>query len=104
MKFFPANKQERWMLLIFPFKTYVVLAPVFFFVWDTATEGYRFRGARETAATIIAFGDIFCLFIFVVAGLILLVARWRNVTITTFLVALATFIMLIFWLPMCATA
>jgi len=102
MNFFPTSRRDRWLLLLFPFKAYVFVAPIWFYIWNELTTALRIRGAYEAAAAAIAFGYIGCLLTFLFAGPILFWIGWRKNAFTCPIYALATFMILLKWLPMCA--
>jgi hypothetical protein len=104
MNIFPTSIRERWLLLLFPFKAYVFIAPILFFIWDKMTAGHQFRGAYEIAFTTLVFGFIGCLLAFICAGPILFWIGWRRYAFTCAIYAVVTFIILLMWLPMLAQA
>ncbi len=55
-------------LVFFPFKVYVVLAPVGLWIWREATAGERLRGALTEATGRIAFGYLLCTMVFLLAA------------------------------------
>jgi hypothetical protein len=104
MNVIPHTRQEWFRFLLFPFKAFVVTSPIFLFVWIAVTEGYRVRGSRAEAAVPVGLGLILCVPIFVLVGLIQLIARRRDSAVTSFGFALAAFLLLYLWvLPMCVT-
>lgn len=103
MRALPSNRREWLAFLLFPFKAYVVIAPIFFFVWDAATAGHRMRGVRAHVAAGIGSGYLICLLVFAITALIQVIARRRDAALTSFLFAVAIVVILYFWLPMCAT-
>ncbi len=104
MNFLPTTARDRWLLLLFPFKAYVFVAPIFFSIWNDLTAEHRIRGEYETTATTIAFGFIGCLLTFIFAGPILFWIGWRKNAFTCAIYAVAIFMILLKWLPMCAQA
>lgn len=104
MKIFPATSRERWSLLLFPFRAYIVVGPLFFFFWDLATSGHRFRTDYCAVANLILSGFICCLFVFTAAGLVLFFARRRADAITNFAFALLVFTIFLLWSPMGASS
>src|SRR6266545_2617211 len=104
MNVIPRMRQEWFRFLLFPFKAFVVTAPIVLFVWLAVTKGHRVRGARAEAALPVALGLILCIAIFLLVGLIQLIVRRRDAARTSFSFALAAFLVLYLWvLPMCAT-
>lgn len=69
MNFLPANARDRSLLLLFPFKAYVLEAPVCYTIWELATSGHRIRGAREEATGIVSVGYAVCFLIFAMAAI-----------------------------------
>jgi hypothetical protein len=104
MKIFPATSKERWGLLLFPFRAYIVVGPLFFFFWDLGTSGHRMRGAYAATATVIGFGFLGCLVAFITAGLVLFFSGRRSSAITNFALAILVFVILFLWSPICASS
>ena len=75
MKIFPRKDPGWWDVVFLPFRMYVVLAPVAFFVWDSATTGFRVRGAWEGAAGTLGVGYIVCFLVLLVGGLFVWAVR-----------------------------
>ena len=90
MRIFPTTSNERWALLLLPFKAYILIAPVCFVVWELATSERRFRGAREVAMAIVATGYGVCFLALVILGLLFCFLRKIDVAAGAFIfVALA---------------
>jgi hypothetical protein len=68
----------RLELSLFPFKVYMVLAPVALFFWRQATSGERVLGALAEAAQRILFGYLLCVFVFLLAAMTCFIIRWRD--------------------------
>jgi hypothetical protein len=92
MKIFPTTSDERWHLLLFLFKAYVLIAPICFLVWDLATSERRFRGAREEAMGIVAMGYGICFLIFVIMGLFFCFLRKIDFAADAFLFGILVFL------------
>ena len=102
MNFFPTNSRDRWLLLLFPFKAYVFLAPAFFAVWNHATYGNRFRTDYSAAAGVIALGYFGCVLAFACACIILFLIKWQKDAFTAVFFAFLSFIISLLYLPMSA--
>jgi K+-sensing histidine kinase KdpD len=92
MNFFPTSARERRLLLLFPFKTYVFVAPVCYMVWELATSGHRIRGGREEAMGIVAFGYMVCFLVFVITGLFGIFLRHPNTAMSAAMLAFLAFL------------
>lgn len=104
MHVIPHTRQEWFRFLLFPFRAFVVVAPICLFIWLAVTEGHRGRGARTEAAFPVALGLILCIGVFLVAALIQLVTRRRDAALLSFGFAGAAFLILYFYvLPMSAS-
>jgi hypothetical protein len=66
MRVSPSTRKECFKLILFPFKVYVVLAPVGLVVWQIANEGNRVRGALMEAEGRIALGYFICFLTFII--------------------------------------
>ena len=104
MRFTPDTRQGWFRFLLFPFKAYVIIAPISLMLCRGSTEGRRFRGATAEAAFPIALGLTLCVIVFVIAAIIQLIARRPRVALDSFVFAVATSLLLLEVLPMCATA
>jgi hypothetical protein len=103
MRIFPRTGQEWLSFLLFPFRAYVVVAPMCLLVWLSVTQGDLIRGGRAEAALPVALGLMICLAVFVLAALIQFIARRRDAALASFWFALAAFLLLYaLVLPMCA--
>jgi uncharacterized membrane protein len=99
----PANRESWFGLLLFPFKAFVVIGPVCFWIW-LAVNGPA-RGARTEAGGAVVVGLVVCIPVFIVAALIQVIARRRHAALVSLGFALAAFLILWFWaLPMSATS
>ena len=56
MRIFRRTRQEWLSFLLFPFRAYVVAAPMCLFVWLSVTQEDRIRGGRAEAALPVALG------------------------------------------------
>jgi hypothetical protein len=88
MNICPTNSPERWLLLIFPFRAYVFLAPICFAVWEMGTTDHRFRGAWADAVGIIVLGYEICFLVFAVAALLFLILRKSDLVLVAGVFAL----------------
>jgi cbb3-type cytochrome oxidase subunit 1 len=103
MHIIPHTRQEWGRFILFPFRAFVVVAPICLLIWLGATEGHRIRGARAEAAFPVALGLILCVHVFLVAALIQLMARRREAAFLSFAFGFAAFLVMYLLLPMCAT-
>jgi hypothetical protein len=104
MRVIPHTRQEWFRSILFPFRAYVVVAPICLLIWLAVTEGHRIRGARAEAAFPVALGLMLCVAVLLVTALIQLIARSRDAALASFGFAIVAFLILYSWvLPMCAT-
>ena len=103
MHLIPHTRQEWLRLLVFPFRAFVLVAPAGLFIWLSATEGHRIRGARGEAALPVALGLMICVGVLLVAALVEFIARRRDAALVNVGFATAAFLVSVAWvLPMCA--
>lgn len=79
MRAFPSTKHERFNLLLFPFKAYLVLAYPFYFVFRAFCP-QPFLGTMVSDGTFeaILMGGAFCLFVLLIgSGVQWLVSGWE---------------------------
>ncbi|HWC61032.1 MAG TPA: hypothetical protein VHC44_15160 [Verrucomicrobiae bacterium] len=91
MNFFPTSRRDRWLLLLFPFKTYVFVAPAFFLIWDIVSSGHRFPGERRMAMDSISACYIMCFLVFATTTLLLCIFLKFDLALTTGILALLSF-------------
>ena len=111
MEAIPHTHQAWLRLVLLPFKTDLVAAPVCLFIWLAATKGQRVRGprieaalARTEAAFPIALGLSLCVGFFVVAALIQFWAYERDMGLASLGFAAAVSVIPYFYvLPLCAS-
>ena len=111
MEVIPHTRQAWLRLVLLPFRTYVVAAPVCLFIWLAATKGQRVRGprmeaalARTEAAFPIALGLFLCVGVFVVAALVQFWAYKHDRVLANLGFAAAALVILYFYvLPLCAS-
>jgi len=75
MTLVPANARGRWLLLLFPFKAYLFLAPISFTAWELITSGHRIRGGRAEAMGMVGLGYFLCFAVFIFAAICFAFAR-----------------------------
>jgi hypothetical protein len=66
MRILPANRDQWFGLLWFPFKAYLPVGFVCLLVWKAVTEGHRIRGSLAQAAAPVLFGYVICAIAFLV--------------------------------------
>jgi len=101
----PHSKHDWLRRMTFPFKAYLVVAPVIFFTWDVATGGSRggHHGViRADFAAVILSGFLVCFLGFLIAALVQFIAHRRDVARVSLLFAGVAFVICYFWLPMLA--
>jgi len=86
--------------LLFPFKAYVVIVLVWAFVWRW--EPFNVRAAQMKATQYILAGFAGCIAVFIAAAVIQFVTHNRRAGFASAILAVATFIALVFLLPMFA--
>lgn len=64
--------------MLFPFRAYLVVAPICLFVWKFATEGRRTGGALAEAAGPVLLGYMICTAVFMLAALIFFLTGRRE--------------------------
>ena len=105
MRALPANRDAWFGLLLFPFKAFVVIGPLFFFTWLVLTEGHRVSGARTEVGGPVVVGLLLCIPVFIIAAIIQFTVHRRAAALVSLGYALAAFLILLLWaLPMTATA
>jgi hypothetical protein len=102
MRVLPANRESWFGLLLYPFKAFVVIGPLCFFIW-LALHG-PVKGARTEAGVPVVVGLLLCIPVFILAALIQFIAHRRTAAIVSLGFAVAAFLILWFWaLPMSAS-
>lgn len=97
MRVLPASKQERFSLLLIPFKVYVIIVPVWFIFVTTDADNPRFGLAEPAGYLLLAY--VICIPFFILAALIQFVARWRRAALTSIAFALAAVMFFAILLP-----
>ncbi|MGO8926230.1 MAG: hypothetical protein ACLQU3_04980 [Limisphaerales bacterium] len=100
MSILPASKREWLNFLLFPFKAYVVIVLVWAFVWKW--EPFNVRAAQMKDTQYILTGFAGCVVVFVSAAVIQFVTHDRRSALASTIFAVATFIALVFLLPVFA--
>ncbi len=95
-RFTPANSREWRGLLIFPFKVYVVLAPLCFYLWNLMA-GPLPTATRVQAAQTLELGYAVCIFLLLSLGVCFLVARHFGEATTSSLWALFAYVITVLW-------
>lgn len=99
----PHSKHDWLRRVTFPFKAYLVVAPVTFFTWDVATGGSRggHHGViRADFAGVILWGFLVCILGFLIAALVQFIAHRRDVARTSLIFAGITFGISLFWVSL----
>jgi hypothetical protein len=73
--------------LLFPFRAYLVVAPVCLFFWKVATEGHRTKGALAEAVGPVLIGYWLCILVFILAAVVLFLTRHRELVAENLLCA-----------------
>ncbi|HXC99180.1 MAG TPA: hypothetical protein VN048_07550 [Verrucomicrobiae bacterium] len=102
MRLFPLSSREKWGLLLFPFKAYVIIVPVWALVLKA--EPFYVRAELLQATNCVLEGYALCVPVFILAALIQFLKRQKFTAATSLMFGMATFIILLFLLPMCALA
>jgi len=102
MNILPASRQEWLSFLLFPFKAYAVIVPIWLLI--STHESFYVRDAQTEATEYILAGYALCVLVFFFAALIQFFTHYRRAALMSIIFAAATFIVLAFLLPMCALA
>jgi O-antigen/teichoic acid export membrane protein len=102
MNFFPHTKQEWLSHLLFPFRAYVVIVPIWAVI--QRYETFYVREEQMRAAGLILAGYAICVLVFIFAAVIQFIAHQRRSAWTSIAFAVGSFITLYFMLPMFALA
>ena len=97
MRILPASKQEWFSLLLFPFKVYVIIVPIWFIYSATEVPNVRYGLAGQSSYVLVAYA--ICIPFFFLAALIQFVARWRRPAVTSIVFALTAVILFMVMLP-----
>ncbi len=111
MKILPQSRQAWSGLFLLPFKAYVVAAPICLCLWRVAILAPRAHSprieaqiARTDAALAVAIGLMFCLGVFLVAGLVQFWDYRHQAARVSFGFAVAALVILyLYVLPLCAS-
>jgi hypothetical protein len=93
-------KQVRLELSLFPFKVYLVLAPVALFICGRVTWTERVRDALAEGAERIVLGYVLCVIAFFVAAVVCFIIRLRERVAENLMFAGISFIILYFLAPL----
>jgi cobalamin biosynthesis protein CobD/CbiB len=104
MSILPVNKQEWFALLLFPFKTYLVIAPVCLCIWAIANANNHVRGATAEATGRVLFGYFACTCVFLVTAVIQWFTGRHAAALENILFAAIAFFIAYLLAPMSATA
>jgi hypothetical protein len=97
MKRLPANSEVWISLVSFPFKAYLVVAPLLFLFWQQFQSDAYPRGVRADFARYIDGGFIVCIGFFLVAATVQFWIRKRGAALQSFLYAVAFFAARLLW-------
>jgi hypothetical protein len=103
MQIVPTYKHwSDWVL--FPFRAYLVIAPVCLYVCSFAPEAHKTKGAFAGAATVVLLGYGLCFLVFILAAAILFFIRRRELVAENLLLAGITLLISLFIAPMAAVS
>lgn len=87
MRILPANRQQWFDLLVFPFKAYLPLGIICLLVWKALTEGHHVRGGSMAATAPVMLGYTICTLFFLVLAVIRFFTHRRELVAETLLLA-----------------
>ena len=90
--------------MLFPFRAYIIVAPICLFVWKFATDGHHTKGALAEAAAPVLFGFMICDLAFILAAVILYFTHRRELVAENLLFAGVTFLIAVMIAPMAAVS
>ena len=90
MRLLPTNRHwSGWLL--FPFRAYLIIAPVCLYLCSFAPETHKAKGAFAGAAAVVLFGCGICFLVFLLAAVILFLTHRRELIAETVLFAAIAF-------------
>jgi hypothetical protein len=102
MRFLPASGPDRLGLALFPFKAYLVLAPVCLWVWRMSVGNRYVRGGLSEATIAILPGYFLCMLVFFAVALVQFVQQEYKKSFNNILIAAAAVLVLLVLLPLSA--
>lgn len=88
--------------MLLPFKTAVIVMPLIYVTWEGATREHRARGIRADVAGDMAGGFLVCIVFLLLGAMVQFGDVSKKAAYNTLLFAIATIILLAFWLPLSA--
>ena len=97
MHVLPKSKQQWFNFVLFPFKAYIIIAPLY--VWHVVSQEAVVRYSQAGVMSYILAAYAICIPFFVLASIIQFVARWRRLALTSFAFAAVTIMVFAILLP-----
>jgi hypothetical protein len=102
MRVFPSSGEEKLDFLLFPFKVYVIIIPIWAFLMKQAP--FSVRSPAITLTQWVLVGYALCVLVLIVGGVIQLLTKRRRPAAINLLFGTAGFIALFYLLPYCSVA
>jgi hypothetical protein len=90
--------------LLFPFRAYLLIAPVCLYLCSFAPEAHKTKGAFAGAVAVVLFGFMICTLVFILAAVVLFLIRRRELVAENLLFAGIAFLIALFIAPMAAVS
>jgi hypothetical protein len=97
MHILPASRQAWFSLLLFPFRVYVVIVPIWFCL--VITDADRPRFGLENSAGYLLLVYAICILFFFLAAVVQFVAHWRRAALTSIAFAVGSAVVFAILLP-----